>query len=141
MLGDGLEFCQAGGEGGEVEAIGFDNSALGVAFAVAFPVRTVPHGDKADLDHVAIEGFGLGDAKAKGLLLQPGGRPDDRLLAGRPVLGLGKAEQPVNRVDHPRPIAEGRGRGFESGQHPAGRALLRQPGEGLSRALGCEHGK
>ena len=48
------EFGVARGDRRQVEAVRFDDLALGVAFAVAFAVRAVLHGDQASLDQGAV---------------------------------------------------------------------------------------
>ena len=77
------EFGVARGDRRQIEAVGLDNAALGVALAVALAVRAVLHRDEAELDQAAVDLLDLRRRQAERLLLHPGRGPHNR--AGRPA--------------------------------------------------------
>jgi hypothetical protein len=106
----------APGDRRKIEAIGFDDAALRVALSVALAVRAVFHRHQAELDQAAVDFLDLRWREAERFLLHRGGRPYNRPTALLPVLRLGEAEQPVDRVHQTRRNAKPRGCGLEGSQ-------------------------
>ena len=124
----------------EIEAVGLEDPAgLLMPPAVTLAVGAVLHCDQAELDQMVIDFLGLRGPETERFLLHLGRGPHDRPRPFFPVLRLGEAEQPVDRVHQPRRNAEPRRRRLESGQQLPGRFdALRQPGKTLGRAVGLE---
>ena len=124
----------------QIEAVGLEDPAgLLVPAAIALAVGAVLHCDQAELDQLVIDLLGLRGPETERFLLHLGRGPHDRPGTFFPVLRLGEAEQPVDRVHQPRRNPEPRRRGLEGGQQLPGQLdALRQPGKTLCRAVGLE---
>ena len=107
--------------------------------AVALAVRAVLHRHEAELDQAPVDFLYLRRRQAERFLLHRGRGPYDRPAALLPVLRLGEAEQPVDRVHQARRDAEPWRCRFEGGEQlPGRRDPLGQAGKALRRAVGLE---
>ena len=112
---------------------------LRIALAVALAVRAVLHRDETELDQAAVDRLDLGRRETERLLLHPGRGPYDRPAPLLPVLRLGEAEQPVDRMHQARRNAEPRRGRLEGGkQLPRRRHALWQAGKAFGRAVGLQ---